>query len=210
MSHNNSRAANKACGFTLTEIAVVVAILGVILGAIWVAIGAVGESSRAKEANNETLAIVNGLKTLFGNKRVDIPDRTDITQQVVNNGFAPPKMIAPAGSAGWCTSGGTTSPCNLAGPWPTSVVNVISWASVNGVGVLFSGLSSVACRRLVTSYVAAPSLIQLWVNNTMVTQLPPYAPAGTLGGARPTASQINDACATIPDNAAVEGIFGMD
>ncbi len=53
-------------GFTLTEIAIVLGIVGMILGAIWVAQGQVSNSQKTAKAAGELLQIVSNYQTLWG------------------------------------------------------------------------------------------------------------------------------------------------
>src|SRR5882762_1552401 len=52
-------------GFTLTEIAIVLGIVGLILGAIWVAAAAVYSNLRTSKATTELLNIVQNVRALY-------------------------------------------------------------------------------------------------------------------------------------------------
>jgi len=55
-------------GFTLTEIAIVLGIIGLILGAIWVGAGAVYQNLRVSKAQTELLQITQGIRTLYASQ----------------------------------------------------------------------------------------------------------------------------------------------
>ena len=52
-------------GFTLTEIAIVLGIIGLILGAIWVAAAAVYNNMRVATANTELLQITQAMRAMY-------------------------------------------------------------------------------------------------------------------------------------------------
>lgn len=52
-------------GFTLTEIAIVLGIIGLILGAIWVAASAVYNNIRVSHANTQILQLAQGIRSLY-------------------------------------------------------------------------------------------------------------------------------------------------
>ncbi len=103
-------------GFTLTEIAIVLGIVGLILGAIWIAAAAVYQNLRLSHANAEVLQIAQGVRTLYATVNI-IPGGVvqDITDAVVCAKAAPPELFnAPCGTAGGATlfdqwSGGATA-----------------------------------------------------------------------------------------------------
>ncbi len=64
MSILQSRA-RKTRGFTLTEAAIVLGIVGLILGAIWVAAAAVYENMRTNRANEQILKVAQAVRSLY-------------------------------------------------------------------------------------------------------------------------------------------------
>jgi prepilin-type N-terminal cleavage/methylation domain-containing protein len=60
-----SRTAASKRGFTLTEIAIVLGIIGIILGAIWVAASAVYSNMRVSAGNRELLQITQAMRALY-------------------------------------------------------------------------------------------------------------------------------------------------
>lgn len=62
--NRNSRDSKKRA-FTLTEIAIVLGIIGLILGAIWVAASAVYNNLRVSHANTQILQLAQGIRSLY-------------------------------------------------------------------------------------------------------------------------------------------------
>jgi prepilin-type N-terminal cleavage/methylation domain-containing protein len=73
MTMMNTQSANrdsKKRGFTLTEIAIVLGIIGLILGAIWVAAAAVYNNLRVSKATTELIRISQGIRGLYATSAV--------------------------------------------------------------------------------------------------------------------------------------------
>ena len=75
----------KKRGFTLTEIAIVLGIIGSILGAIWVAAAHVSQNQKAVKAQREILGIAQAVRAIYG-PRGSIPEvfGTDISPILIN------------------------------------------------------------------------------------------------------------------------------
>jgi type II secretory pathway pseudopilin PulG len=147
---------SRTCAFTLTELAIVLGIMSIILGAIWVAAGAVYENNRTARASEEVMQIISGFRSIYGGKRVNIADWTDITAVAINNQFLPADMIV----------NGNTS--NGIGPWSGSIVNVYSYQSGNGIIILYQGLNQSACNHLGNAVATTnPGLIWADINANM-------------------------------------------
>jgi len=85
---DNSR---KSRGFTLTEAAIVLGIVGLILGAIWVAAGAVYNNQRIATTSTQILQMVNGIRSLYAaSTTVDIGD---ISLNLAKAGAVPKDMV---------------------------------------------------------------------------------------------------------------------
>jgi prepilin-type N-terminal cleavage/methylation domain-containing protein len=167
-------------GFTLTELAIVLGIIGIIIGAIWSAAGAVYENNRTARANRQVLAIITSFKSIFGITRVNIADWTDITALAINNQFMPADMIVP----------GNTS--NGIGPWSGSTVNVYSYQSGNGIIILYQVLNQVACNDLGNAVATTnPGLIWADINGTAAGDAHSVSPGWTTANISTYCSQAS-------------------
>lgn len=148
----------KLRAFTLTEMAIVLGIIGIILGAIWVAASAVYENNRTARARAQVMQIVNAFKSIYGGKRVNIADWTDLTALAINNGFVPQEMV-----------NGSTA----VGPWSGSVVTIYSNQSWNGIVVYYNNLAQTACNHFANAVgTTNPGLIYVVING-QARLLPP-------------------------------------
>jgi prepilin-type N-terminal cleavage/methylation domain-containing protein len=89
-------------GFTLTEIAIVLGVIGVILGAIWVAASTVNNNQRVTKATQQIITIVNNIRALESSRSTfssSLGPMTDITAMMVNAGVFPADMINNNGTS---------------------------------------------------------------------------------------------------------------
>lgn len=87
-------------GFTLTEAAIVLGIVGLILGAIWVAAAAVYSNMRVSTANTQLMKIVQNVRTLYASSST----MDAATMPVLVNAGIFPGDTNPSGSTarnGW-------------------------------------------------------------------------------------------------------------
>jgi prepilin-type N-terminal cleavage/methylation domain-containing protein len=147
-----SQASRRRKGFTLTEIAIVLGIIGLILGAIWVAASAVFGNQRLAKANTEILQIVQGARTLYATSSVTgEANGTALTASLVNANVFPSDLVS--GTTGLTPWGGTTR------------LNVYSQtASVTGDAILIelTNLSTAACVGLLTGLTGSGRDAGLW------------------------------------------------
>ena len=173
---NIVRSKHRVAGFTLTEMAISIAIIGLILGAIWAAASMVYGNKATSRAYNEIIQVYNGYKALFNAKVPDATENTDITNVGINNGVFPSEMLT-----------GTPPSQTAVGPWDNSTVVVTDQISQNAITVAFNGLGKSTCVRLGTtlSDVNNPAVIQLNINGTV---------GGTISPPALTASTVAAAC----------------
>ena len=125
-------------GFTLTEIAIVLGIIGLILGAIWSAAASVYNNQRIAHANTAVLQIAQGVRQLYANtSTIDAAlAGTDITALVTSAGMTPSDL-------------GTNDP--LTGPFPGGSTAVYDTKDNVGFVVEMTGVTAQQCISLLTA-----------------------------------------------------------
>jgi len=79
-------------GFTLTEIAIVLGVIGLILGAIWVAASSAYQNLKITKAVTHVLMIVKNIRSIYGSKLTFGPDVGYITSPLMGIGVFPSDM----------------------------------------------------------------------------------------------------------------------
>jgi prepilin-type N-terminal cleavage/methylation domain-containing protein len=105
-------------GFTLTEIAIVLGVMGIILGAIWGAASTVYANKKTTSALQEVLAIVANVRGLYTNGQ--IPASTVLSPMLINAGQVPSNMVGSCTGGQWGASWGGTAGCIFT-PWNTQI-----------------------------------------------------------------------------------------
>lgn len=189
--YRNNHAHNLKRGFTLTEVAIVLGVIGLILAGIWTAAAMVYENNRTSKAINEITLITQNLKSTYGGGKSSLDaNGTDITAGMIGSGVFPADMV----------SSSTTS--YALAPWPSSQVKIVSALSLNSVGITYSAITPDACLRLGQAFnspTMSADLTSLTINSTVWT----FAPYGT--SAAPNLSAIQSACGT--SNGSIEFTF---
>lgn len=141
-------------GFTLTEIAIVLGIIGMILGAIWVAASSVYNNQRVARATNELLTIAQSVRSLYATSQtVDTTGNADMDVSATNathytylqaNVFPSDMMVM---------SGSPPTPIAAVDPWNGGVA--ITQATVTNAGdafnIFFDQVSQGGCIALLTA-----------------------------------------------------------
>lgn len=164
-------------GFTLTEVAIVLGIIGIILGAIWAAASKVYGNHANALASNEVIQIYNGYKALFQAKVPDAVENTDITAVGIGNSIFPSEMLR-----------GSPPSVTLEGPWHGSTIAVTDQISLNTITITFGKLGESECTDMGAMYSgnsnSNPNVIGLDINNTKQgTMNPPAFTASTAAAA---------------------------
>jgi prepilin-type N-terminal cleavage/methylation domain-containing protein len=86
--------------FTLTEMAIVLAIIGLILGAVWIAAKSVFDSNKASQTAQDIIAIASNVRsTYLAANSFTAPNTGNMTATMVTAGIVPSDLIPPSGSA---------------------------------------------------------------------------------------------------------------
>ena len=118
-------------GFTLTELAIVLGIIGLILGAIWTAASKVYANNRVAKSVQQVLAIASGVRGLYTGKGTFPTGGADLTTAMASFGVYPSDMLQTACPA---ASGVTYSPCPV-DVWGTGAVTIGTQTGWNGAPV---------------------------------------------------------------------------
>jgi prepilin-type N-terminal cleavage/methylation domain-containing protein len=81
-------------GFTLTEIAIVLGIMGLILGAIWVAASSVYTNMRISTTTRDVISLSQGVRNLYANQGLMETAPVITSAQLISTGVVPNDMIA--------------------------------------------------------------------------------------------------------------------
>jgi prepilin-type N-terminal cleavage/methylation domain-containing protein len=139
MRYPNSKICTGIRGFTLTELAIVLGIVGLILGGIWVSASAVYNSIRASHATNQLLLIAQNARTLFG------------SQTSIPAGF----LTDPFVKAGVIPSDVPVVPTGILSPWGTlmQIASQSGWgvlSNINAYEIVYWGLNANQCASLLS------------------------------------------------------------
>ena len=83
-------------GFTLTELAIVLGVIGLMLSAIWGAASQVYANKKAAKAVHDLVTITQNVRKLYWSRgRFNCSTQTDITAAMITAGVVPGDMIMP-------------------------------------------------------------------------------------------------------------------
>lgn len=128
-------------GFTLTEIAIVLGIVGLILGAIWVAASAVYNNLRISTTVRDMIALSQGVRNLYANQgTMD----AITTNNLICTGAVPNDLVV-----GTCAAGGATMVDSWGGAITWTPATTISTAG-NSFVIDLAGIPQPGCVGLLT------------------------------------------------------------
>lgn len=179
-------------GFTLTEIAIVLGIIGLILGAIWVAAAAVYTNMRISKSQQHLLAITQAIRSLYSTSVVtgEAAD-TDITAKLIPAGVFPSDLLA-SGSASTAVSSAWAG-ANI------SVYSVKETADGDAFAVGFIGIPSAGCINILISASGSgrdPGLLKVAGKNAALADLKDGTVAAAYQSPPMTVTQASSACGT--------------
>lgn len=155
---------NREAGFNLIEAAIVLGIVGLVVGGIWAAASSAYENMRQQSAAKQILALVQGIKNYYANSGAGaIAGEANL----VNFGIVPKDMVAgtqivsPLSTAATTAAQVTTSTAlpvvltitavrqntcrSFFARQGLSIINAVTSVTVGGTAVTGTNLSNVAC-----------------------------------------------------------------
>ncbi len=151
----------KKRGFNLVEAAIVLGVVGLVIGGIWVAAASVQSNLRKSDASKGLIQIVQNVRNLFYGQS---PSATgDITTALVRANSFPGDFIR-----------GTTA----VNPWNGAVAVSIAGAAADQLDVSFTAMPRDACIELTsrnTNISNGVGLTQIVIGGTTITSFP-YLP----------------------------------
>jgi hypothetical protein len=150
---------NSARGFTLTEIAIVLGISGLVLGAIWSASANVYSSNNAQITHQNMLNVVQAYRSFYGPNLITGTDWTDITCLGVNAGFFPSSTTK---SGTTCITGNGATYPNASPSSYSSYLQVWSHTFNQGIIIGAFGLSRGLCAQLASNIGTGSDVV--WYN----------------------------------------------
>jgi prepilin-type N-terminal cleavage/methylation domain-containing protein len=110
-----------ARGFTLTEMAIVLGVMGIILGAIWAAASQVYANKKTTAMLQDITMIVSNVRGLYPNGQIPGNGFQALAPMLINAGQIPSNMIGSCTGTEWGAGWGGTAGCALS-PWNSQVI----------------------------------------------------------------------------------------
>ncbi len=147
----------REAGFNLIEAAIVLGIVGLIVGGIWAAAASAYENMRQQSASKNMLAFAQNVRNFYSNGGATSID-TSMTN-AITQGLVPPDMRV-----------GTTAAISS---WATPVtIDTGAINSINVFGIIFTGLNRQTCINLIvrnTNASQGSGLISVGSSSTIPT-----------------------------------------
>lgn len=144
-------------GFNLVEAAIVLGVVGLVIGGIWVAAATVQANMRKSDASKALVLILQNVRTLYAGQS---PPVADITTTMINANLVPSNMIQ-----------GTL----IKNPWGGNItVLLLASAGViaDQIGVMYDNIPRDACIELSsknTNLASSTGLSYMLINNSTTT-----------------------------------------
>jgi len=169
-------------GFTLTEVAIVLGVMGIVMAALWTIFSTVSANQKVVIAVQEASFIAENYRGLYGHRGIEekVGAITPVTCLGVADGFFPPTMVNPAVVCVDAPVGDpTTWPKH---PWGDAVgVSVIP--AEQSIQVGFNNLPLAACVQLATQIPDSATIFNVALPSTIVH--PPITPTVAVAGCVP-------------------------
>lgn len=131
-------------GFNLIEAAIVLGIVGLVVGGIWVAATSVYANLRNKTATDQLLKIAQGVRALYATSANMANAAVDVTQDMARANILPGNLLTTTATA--ATSANTVNPWNgNVGVLGATAAGAGAAANATAFAVVFSAIPSAAC-----------------------------------------------------------------
>ncbi|MER2520096.1 MAG: type 4 pilus major pilin [Bdellovibrionales bacterium] len=150
-------------GFTLTEIAIVLGIIGLILGAIWAAASAVYNNMRSSRAQQEILTVAQNIRAMYATQSALDTSATNDTY--ISAG------VFPSDSTVEDAAGGGASGKVAKNPWGGNLIVQANSGDSSQFDVIMEYVPQNACITLATSTTGTgrdSGLVNMKVENTTI------------------------------------------
>jgi prepilin-type N-terminal cleavage/methylation domain-containing protein len=155
--HRNYRRTER--GFNLLELALALAIAGLLIGGIWILAATVRENMSVYNAQKQILSIVNKIRDTYLSRATIVGDYANLTQTLAQQDVFPAEMKRnPNILAANCA---VATPCIFNNPWDSTSAAPVSAASFDGTTVgnagrffrlRYANLPVYACLQLATRF----------------------------------------------------------
>jgi type II secretory pathway pseudopilin PulG len=165
----------KQRGFNLIEAAIVLGVVGLVIGGIWVAAAAVQSNMRESDASKQLIQMVQNIRNLYYGQTLTA-DATGLIDELISAGAIPKDMVASATAATDPWSGAVT----------VDITNDLG-GSYDDIEISFAAVPKDACIEMTsrnTNISTGTGLQQIDINDgtttTNVTSFP-YLPTTAAG-----------------------------
>ncbi len=161
----------KCDGFTLTEIAIVLGVIGLIIGGVWTAAASLYQAKKTNQAVQQATQILNNYRSLYQLHGIDAPTLSDLSCIGVNGRLLPSEMVT-TGATTSCATDTTYAPISpttnaLQTPWgSTTYMTVLSWNPPQGIALNYFNLSTAECDDLAQALTYRPDVFYESINGT--------------------------------------------
>ena len=171
---------SKKKGFTLTEIAIVLGIVGLILGSIWTAAASVYSNQRVAHAQTAVLQIAQAVRTLYSNQTNfgSAAAGTLITDSLRQAGAFPADLMA-SGVANLAT-----------GPFANGTTAIAVDAGNDGFIIAMSAVPQANCVSLISAVAGNTRDASLFLATGAANAVPTAAVLGILANGGPIANAV--------------------
>jgi Tfp pilus assembly protein PilE len=162
MSYTYNKRQNAEAGFNLIEAAIVLGIVGLIVGGIWAAAAAAYENMRQQSASRNLLAFAQNIRNFYANSNATTVEVN--TTNLIRMGLVPQDMVQGTGS--------------MVSPWNTPVTMTnLAVNNTPGFGIQFGDATSTLkqgqCLSLIArngGVAAGSGLLEIDVNGAAIAQ----------------------------------------